>query len=158
MELFKFKTKIILTQLNAAGGGLSLRYFIPIGETMKVDSLEIGKDNYAVGGRAVAFNIWDTLNLYSYIMQHATIDDEVISLRKTKHDGSVVEDTIHVRGAVLLPFTMLTGMRFIVSAYNIIQNETLTLTILGRCTLLPEFTTAGSGGTPSLSTIYNKTV
>lgn len=157
-DLVPFMARWVLTQTDAGGGLLRADIIPQEGNYLEINHLGIGLDNYGAN-RSITANLWKGSALIAYLMSEAAIDNKLIRLLPSRHVSTAVVDTETAIGAAIMPMPLMRGHTLIISTDALVQNETLTITLEGRCKkVLPTPTITNSGGTPSISETYNRTV
>lgn len=150
--------RVINTQTNVGGGQLAVYIPCPVGNYIEITHLGIGADNYAADKALIAYHYDDGPNILCSLLKEAAFDNKIIRLIETAHGGTAVVDTEDIVGASKLPFVLRAGNHIEITVTIPVQNETLTVTIEGKCKILPVPSAAGSDGSPALTTTYNETV
>lgn len=141
--------RAVFTQTNA-GGGTVLARFIANERTVIVYGT-IGKDDYAAD-RDITGRLTDGTNVIGIVMPETPTDNEILHL-------PVATSTVDAGAQLEKRLVLGTGDELQIITSALVQTETLTVTI--RALIRdwpPTVSIAGSGGTVTVTTTYDKVI
>ena len=138
-----YKRKLTMTAGGGGGTGI-LRINVADGGYFELDSLVIGADDYAVGGRSISAGIYDADGFeIEPLFTLAGVDNQRIIALPTFRTSDVAAGNASRRA----PFRLQGGESIRIQGTTLGAGETMTVRVRGRATSAVTFTTGSVGYT-----------